>query len=202
MSATKAAVAEGIIAGGGSALVHAAAELADLGLATGDEATGVAIVREALTAPPFWIAANGGARGRRRRQQGRRAAAGAGLRRRHRRVRRPGQGRHHRPGQGDPVGGRQRRVDRRHGADHGELGGREAGGGERGGPRPRSLSPLLRPSIRSPSATEGDDSERGGAPLECRPVSCVARPLRPVRRATLRPRVGRSRGGSISVRSA
>jgi len=62
--ATKAAVAEGIIAGGGSALVHAAAELADLeSELSGDEATGVAIVRKALSAPAFWIAANGGQEG-------------------------------------------------------------------------------------------------------------------------------------------
>jgi chaperonin GroEL len=63
VAATKAAVAEGIIPGGGSALVHAAAELADdLGL-TGDRALGVAIVRRALTAPAHWIAANAGAEG-------------------------------------------------------------------------------------------------------------------------------------------
>ena len=64
MHATKAAVAEGIIAGGGSALVHAAAELAKLEAElTGDESTGVAILRRALTAPAFWIAANGGEEG-------------------------------------------------------------------------------------------------------------------------------------------
>ena len=62
--ATKAAVAEGIIAGGGAALVHAAAKLADLeAQLTGDESTGVAIVRKALSAPAFWIAANGGEEG-------------------------------------------------------------------------------------------------------------------------------------------
>src|SRR5690348_8261530 len=63
VSATRAAVEEGVIPGGGAALVHAAASLADgLGL-TGDEATGVAIVRKALTSPLFWIAANGGLEG-------------------------------------------------------------------------------------------------------------------------------------------
>jgi len=62
--ATKAAVAEGIIAGGGAALVHASAELSALeAQLTGDEATGVAIVRRALSAPAFWIAANGGEEG-------------------------------------------------------------------------------------------------------------------------------------------
>ncbi|MET3804831.1 chaperonin GroEL [Nakamurella sp. UYEF19] len=64
VAATKAAVEEGIIAGGGSALVHASLELdeleAELG---GDEGTGVAIVRRALRAPAFWIAANAGQEG-------------------------------------------------------------------------------------------------------------------------------------------
>jgi chaperonin GroEL len=63
VAATKAAVEEGIVPGGGSALIHAARTLNDsLGL-TGDEATGVAIVREALDAPLFWIAANAGLEG-------------------------------------------------------------------------------------------------------------------------------------------
>ncbi|WP_018682731.1 chaperonin GroEL [Actinokineospora enzanensis] len=63
VAATKAAVEEGIVPGGGSALVQVAKELEDnLGL-TGDEATGVTIVREALSAPLYWIAANGGQEG-------------------------------------------------------------------------------------------------------------------------------------------
>jgi chaperonin GroEL len=63
VSATRAAVEEGIVPGGGAALVHAAAALSDgLGL-KGDEATGVTIVARALQAPLFWIAANGGSEG-------------------------------------------------------------------------------------------------------------------------------------------
>jgi chaperonin GroEL len=62
ISATRAAIEEGIIAGGGSALVHAAAELGDLGM-TGDEAIGVQVVRRALAAPCRWIAQNAGAEG-------------------------------------------------------------------------------------------------------------------------------------------
>ncbi|MER5263276.1 chaperonin GroEL [Actinosynnema sp. NPDC002837] len=63
VSATKAAVEEGIVPGGGSALVHAAKVLdGGLGL-SGDEATGVAIVREALGSALFWIAANAGLEG-------------------------------------------------------------------------------------------------------------------------------------------
>jgi len=63
VAAAKAAVEEGIVAGGGSALVHAAESLdGSLGF-TGDEATGVAVVRTALSAPLFWIAANAGEEG-------------------------------------------------------------------------------------------------------------------------------------------
>ncbi len=62
ISATRAAIEEGIIPGGGSALVQAATQLGDLGL-TGDEATGVRIVRRALYAPARWIAENAGAEG-------------------------------------------------------------------------------------------------------------------------------------------
>ena len=62
ISATRAAIEEGIIAGGGSALVHAAGELGDLGM-TGDEAIGVQVVRRALLAPCRWIAQNAGAEG-------------------------------------------------------------------------------------------------------------------------------------------
>jgi chaperonin GroEL len=63
VNATKAAVEEGIVPGGGSALVHGAKVLeGGLGL-TGDEATGVALVAKALSAPLFWIAANAGLEG-------------------------------------------------------------------------------------------------------------------------------------------
>ncbi len=62
ISATRAAIEEGIIPGGGSALVQAASTLGDLGF-TGDEATGVNVVRQALSAPARWIAENAGAEG-------------------------------------------------------------------------------------------------------------------------------------------
>ncbi len=63
ISATRAAVEEGVVAGGGAALVHAAAALDDDCGLTGDEATGVGIVRRALSAPAYWIAANAGQEG-------------------------------------------------------------------------------------------------------------------------------------------
>jgi len=62
ISATRAAIEEGIIPGGGSALVQIAAGLGDLGK-SGDEANGVRVVREALQAPARWIADNAGAEG-------------------------------------------------------------------------------------------------------------------------------------------
>jgi chaperonin GroEL len=62
ISATRAAIEEGIIAGGGSALVQAASSLGDLGF-SGDEATGVSVVRKSLSAPARWIAENAGAEG-------------------------------------------------------------------------------------------------------------------------------------------
>jgi chaperonin GroEL len=62
ISATRAAIEEGIIPGGGSTLVQLATDLGDLGM-TGDEATGVRVVRKALSAPLYWIAANAGAEG-------------------------------------------------------------------------------------------------------------------------------------------
>jgi chaperonin GroEL len=62
ISATRAAIEEGIVAGGGSALVHAVAVLDTLGL-EGDEATGANIVRKAAAEPLRWIAENAGLEG-------------------------------------------------------------------------------------------------------------------------------------------
>ncbi|TDC64820.1 chaperonin GroEL [Actinomadura sp. GC306] len=63
VSATRAAIEEGIVAGGGAALVHIAKEGFDaLGL-TGDEATGAEAVRRALDEPLRWISENAGQEG-------------------------------------------------------------------------------------------------------------------------------------------
>ena len=60
ISATKAAIEEGIVPGGGAALVHVIPALdGDLGF-TGDEKVGVSIVRKALVEPLRWIAQNAG----------------------------------------------------------------------------------------------------------------------------------------------
>jgi chaperonin GroEL len=62
ISATRAAIEEGIIPGGGSALVHVGVDLGDLGR-TGDEATGVRVVERSLSEPARWIALNAGQEG-------------------------------------------------------------------------------------------------------------------------------------------
>ena len=59
LSAARAAMDEGIVAGGGVALLHAAPELDGLSV-EGDYKTGVEIVRRALTEPTYLIAANAG----------------------------------------------------------------------------------------------------------------------------------------------
>ncbi|HEY2042212.1 MAG TPA: chaperonin GroEL [Jatrophihabitans sp.] len=62
IASTRAAVEEGIIAGGGTALVQAAKALQTLNL-SGDEATGVTIVADSLAEPLRWIANNAGLEG-------------------------------------------------------------------------------------------------------------------------------------------
>ena len=59
LAATRAAMAEGIVAGGGAALMHAEGALDDLQVKD-DYATGVDIVRRVLTEPAYLIAANAG----------------------------------------------------------------------------------------------------------------------------------------------
>ncbi|MCQ2549531.1 MAG: chaperonin GroEL [Lachnospiraceae bacterium] len=64
LAATRAAVEEGIISGGGSAYIHASKEVAKLAESlSGDEKTGAEIVLKALEAPLYHIAANAGLEG-------------------------------------------------------------------------------------------------------------------------------------------
>ena len=64
LAATKAAVEEGIIQGGGSAYIHASKEVAKLAAELeGDEKTGARIILKALEAPLYHIAANAGLEG-------------------------------------------------------------------------------------------------------------------------------------------
>src|SRR5436305_1563809 len=64
LSATRAAIEEGVVPGGGTALLRARAELdTKIGDLDGDVATGARIVRKALEAPLYWIATNAGLEG-------------------------------------------------------------------------------------------------------------------------------------------
>ncbi len=64
LAATRAAVEEGVIAGGGSAYIHAAKKVKEMAATlSGDEKTGAEIVLKALEAPLFHIAANAGLEG-------------------------------------------------------------------------------------------------------------------------------------------
>lgn len=80
LAATRAAVEEGIICGGGSAYVHAAKEVVKLAeTLEGDEKTGANIVLKALEAPLYHIAANAGLEGSVIINKVRESAAGVGF---------------------------------------------------------------------------------------------------------------------------
>ncbi len=153
VSATRAAIEEGIVAGGGSALIHAVSVLSDdLGL-TGDEAVGVRVVRKAADEPLRWIAENGGVNGYVVTTKVRELGVGNGYNAATERVRRPGRPGRPGPGQGDPLRAGQRHLDRGHAAHHRDAGRREArgGGARRRRPRPRARPrPLTRP-LSTPS---------------------------------------------------
>ena len=111
LSATRAAMAEGIVAGGGVALMHAAPALDELDVKD-DYAIGVEIVRQALTEPAYLIATNAGYSGEEVWPR-----SPTGCRRRVRRPRGPlrqhDRHGHHRPAAGVPVGPAERGVRRR-----------------------------------------------------------------------------------------
>jgi chaperonin GroEL len=79
VSATKAAIEEGIVPGGGSALVHVSARLADGLGKKGDELVGVRAVRQAVAEPLRWIARNAGLDGEVAVGRVRELPAGSGL---------------------------------------------------------------------------------------------------------------------------
>lgn len=78
LSATRAAVEEGIVAGGGAALVHAERAL-DLMACEGDVGVGAVIVRTALAEPLYWIATNAGYDGAEVVEKVRRSLPGSGF---------------------------------------------------------------------------------------------------------------------------
>ena len=158
LSTTRAAVEEGLVAGGGTALLQAIPALDTLKL-EGDAQVGVDIVRKALEAPARQIADNAGQSGEVVINAGPERQDRPRLRRPRRRVRRHVQeGDRGRP-QGDPVRPPERGLDRGDGpddgdADHGHP--READRGRRRWPRPRRrrhglLVGSLEPIARRPS---------------------------------------------------
>jgi chaperonin GroEL len=78
LAATRAAVIEGIVAGGGTALLHAEDALADLHM-EGDYAAGADIIKRVLSEPLYWIATNAGYDGRAAIDQVRAMPTGEGL---------------------------------------------------------------------------------------------------------------------------
>ena len=129
----KAAVEEGIVAGGGVALIQAGAGLFE-GLGPGRRRGHRREHRQGRAGGPAQADRDQRRpRGRRRRGEGPRAAAGRGAGRGHRRVQGPDQGRHHRPGQGHPLGAAERRLDRgpvpHHRGRHRRQAGEEPGPG-------------------------------------------------------------------------
>ena len=127
LHATRAAVEEGIVPGGGVALIRAAAALEKLNVPD-DERFGVNIVRRAIEEPLRWIAKNAGAEGSivlDKVRSGKGAfgfnAAGGG-------VRGPAEGGHHRSDQGRPHRAAERSVGGEPDAHHRGHGGREARG--------------------------------------------------------------------------
>ena len=126
----KAAVEEGIVPGGGVALVQAGKTAFDKLDLVGDEATGANIVKVALDAPLRQIAVNAGLEGGVVVEKVRNLEPGHGLNAATGEYVDLLDGRHHRPGQGDPLGAAERGVDRGPVPHHRGRGGGQAGEGE------------------------------------------------------------------------
>ena len=148
LQATRAAMAEGIVPGGGSALLHAEPALSDLQV-DGDYRVGVEIVRSALTEPVHLIELHG------RRRRVRRASGP---------LRQPHRDGRHRPAAGGPFCAAERGLGRRAGP-HDELAGRrgadalEQGADDRVRPAGRGHPPALagrqHPAVPGPRPLHG-----------------------------------------------
>ena len=122
LQATRAALEEGIVPGGGVALLNAAdAVKKAVESIEGDEKTGAAIILKALEEPLRQLAVQRRARRLRRRLSGSRCRQGPRPERRFGRDRGHGQVGHHRPDHGHALGAAERRVDRQeHPHDRGD----------------------------------------------------------------------------------
>ena len=151
VSATRAAVEEGIVPGGGVALLRAQTSIDKLRGGTDDEKTGRQIVRRALEEPLRQIAINAGAEGGVVVERVRNEAGQHRLQRSDGCFRGSGRRRGHRPRQGDALDPPERRFDRSSAAHHRGFGGRAQGKGARRRTRPRwwrrSRHGLLDPGV-------------------------------------------------------
>ena len=140
MHATKAAVEEGIVPGGGVALIRAGKGLEGMKL-EGDQQIGVNIIRRAIEEPLRWIATNAGKEGSIIVSQGEGIHRRDRLQRAGRQDGRPHRGRRHRPDQGRALGAAERIIHRVVAAHHRSTcvraSGREEGSGDAGWTRRR-----------------------------------------------------------------
>ena len=120
LQATRAALEEGIVPGGGVALLNAADKVKDtlLDSLEGDEKTGAQIILRALEEPLRQLATNAGLEGSVVDPVRPLGEAGSGPERRLGRGRGSRQERHHRPDHGHPLGAAERRVDRQEHPHH------------------------------------------------------------------------------------
>ncbi len=145
VSTTKAAIEEGVVPGGGVALLRAQTAILETAeKLEGDEATGARIVAKAVEEPLKQIAVECGPRGRRHHREGAQPQGLPRPQRRDRRVRGPVQDRCDRRGQGDPLGAAERGVHRGVVPDHRGRHRRQARG--RGARHARRDGRLLDPS--------------------------------------------------------
>ena len=131
LQATRAALEEGIVPGGGIALLHAADAIKLDALDDADEQTGAKIILRALEEPVRQLAHNAGLEGSVVVNDVRKAKKGQGLNAEYRRDRRPRRRRHHRPGDGHALGAAERGVDREEHPHHRGDRRRDAGQGRR-----------------------------------------------------------------------
>ena len=117
LSATRAAIEEGIVPGGGVTLVRAAKATETSG-AEGDEATGANVLARALERPLTLICKNSGVSGEVVLLESIESEGDWGYDAEGRRVHEPDRARHHRSGEGHPGRRRERGEHCRHGADH------------------------------------------------------------------------------------
>ena len=125
LHATRAAVEEGVVPGGGVALIRASSVLDNL-RASEDEKVGIGIVRKTLEDPARWIASNAGIGRLDRRRQDQNQQGVLRLQCGDRGVRGPDEGGHHRPDQGRAQRAAERGVGGGPAFDHGVYSGGEA----------------------------------------------------------------------------